>query len=274
MERNVPCLANEIENDIKNPRSMREKFRKEIGTDFMERGESDASKIRIWIAEDDEELREILGSSLSVGQREVRLFENGQAVLEAIKDSPFDILVTDLMMPGADGIEVLHEVKRLRPESVVILMTGYASLDSAIQAIRGGAYDYIRKPFKLDEMEIALQNACEKITLLRENQSLLQRLKEAMGEVSRLKGVWDGHLAHLIGMVSMISDDPRDEEMELILRQINPLPPGGEWKEKKGQERALDGLERLVQFRKEGFLTEEEFLVFKKRFFQNLDRLK
>jgi len=178
------------------------------------------------------------------------------------------------MMPGADGIQVLHEVKRLHPESVVILMTGYASLDSAIQAIRGGAYDYIRKPFKLDEMEIAIHNACEKITLLRENQSLLQRLKEAMEEVSRLKGVWDEHLAHLIGMVSMISDDQRDEEMELILRQINPLPPSGEWKEKRGQERALDGLERLIQLRKEGFLNEEEFLLFKKRFFQNLDKLK
>jgi len=240
----------------------------------VKRGESDVSKIRIWIAEDDEELREILGSFLNTAQREVRLFENGQAVLEAIENASFDILVTDLMMPGADGIQVLHGVKRLHPESIVILMTGYASLDSAIQAIRGGAYDYIRKPFKLDEMEIAIHHACEKIALLRENQNLLRRLKEAMEEVSRLKGVWDEHLTHLTGLCWMISDDRRDEEMELILHQINPSPPNGEWKEPGTQEKALDGLGRLIQFRKDGFLSEEEFLLFKKRFFQNLDRMK
>ena len=267
-------MANETGNDIK--RSMSDGRNISEGMDLhpMKRNESDLSEIRIWVAEDDEELREILGSSLSTGQREVRLFENGQAVLEAIENSSFDILVTDLMMPGADGIQVLHEVKRLHPESIVILMTGYASLDSAIQAIRGGAYDYIRKPFKLDEMEIVIHHACEKISLLRENQNLLRRLKEALSEVSRLKGVWDEHLANLTGLCWMISDDRRDEEMELILHQINPSPPNGEWKEKGTQERVLEGLERLIRFRKEGFLSEEEFLLFKKRFFQHLDRMK
>ncbi len=64
-------------------------------------------------------------------------------------------------------------------------MTGYASLDTAIQAIRGGAYDYIRKPFKLDELEVIVKNAGEKIALIRENRRLLQRLKDAMEKMKR-----------------------------------------------------------------------------------------
>ena len=99
----------------------------------------------------------------------------------------FDLIITDLMMPGADGMEVLREAKERNPDSVVILVTGYASLDSALQAIRGGAYDYIRKPFKLDELEIVVKNACEKIMLVRENKGLLRRLKEALEEMKRLE---------------------------------------------------------------------------------------
>jgi len=229
------------------------------------------SDIRIWVAEDDDELREVLGESLSQGKREVRLFEDGQAVLEAARHSFFDVLVTDLMMPGADGIQVLQEVKKFHPESIVILMTGYASLDSAIRAIRGGAYDYIQKPFKLGELQIVIDNACEKVSLVRENRRLLQKVKEAGEEVSQLKEVWGGQLANLLGLWPKGACEEVDAEMELILRQINPVPPDAEARPKTVQEKALDGLERLIQFRKEGFLSEAEFVAFKRRFFRPLD---
>jgi len=81
---------------------------------------------------------------------------------------------------------VLEKSKKYNSDGVVIIMTGYASLDTAIQAIRGGAYDYIRKPFKLDEIEIIVKNACEKIALVRENRRLLQRLKETMEEMKEI----------------------------------------------------------------------------------------
>ena len=229
--------------------------------------------IRIWIAEDDEEFREILGNSLAHGPRAIQLFENGQAVLEALEKSSFDILVTDLMMPGADGIQLLTEVKRLHPESIVIIMTGYASLDTAIQAIRGGAYDYIRKPFKFDELEIVINNACEKISLMRENRCLLQSLKETTEEVSRLKETWEGHLSNILGICWTISDEERNSEMDFTLKQINPIPPDYDLKKKEFREKSLESLERLIQMRKEGFIDEDEFLSFKKILLQRLDKL-
>ena len=222
------------------------------------------SNIRIWIAEDDAELREILGASLAYGQREIRLFEDGQAILEAARSSSFDILITDLIMPGVDGLQLLNEVKRVHPESIVIIMTGYASLDSAIQAIRGGAYDYIRKPFKLEELEIAITNVCEKIFLMRENKFLLQRLKETMEELNRLKENWDEQLVNILDIGWMISDTDKKTEMEIFLKQINPMPPDYDSRKKELQKKGLKDIDRLVELRKEGFIDEDEFLLLKK----------
>jgi YesN/AraC family two-component response regulator len=167
------------------------------------------------------------------------------------------------MMPGADGIQILREAKRSNPESIVIIMTGYASLDTAIQAIRGGAYDYIRKPFKLDELEILVSNACEKISLMRENRHLFDQLKEALGEIETLKKTWDEHLANLLGIYGMISDEKKNSEMEFLLNQIYPIPPNGDFKKHESQEISFDHFERLVRLRKEGWITEGEFLKWK-----------
>jgi len=99
-------------------------------------------------------------------RREIRLFEHGPAVLNALQDAAFDILITDLMLPGADGIQILNEVEATSPgEAIVIIMTGYASLDSAIRAIREEPTIISRKPFKLGELEVVIDNACDKICL-------------------------------------------------------------------------------------------------------------
>jgi FixJ family two-component response regulator len=229
-----------------------------------------SNNIRIWIAEDDAELREILGDSLAHGQREIRLFEDGQAVLEAVRSSSLDILVTDLIMPGVDGLQLLNEVKRVHPESIVIIMTGYGSLDSAIQAIRGGAYDYIRKPFKLEEMKIAITNVCEKIFLMRENKYLLHRLQETMEDLEHLKTKWDEHLTKLMNIYWVISKENMDSEMEIILKQMDPRPPDYEVKKGVPQGKTLDRLDRLIQFKREGLINDEEFSSFKKILFEKL----
>ena len=220
--------------------------------------------IRVLIAEDDDSLREILEDLLTQPGRILRSVKNGEEAIRLLRETEVDLVLTDLMMPGADGIQILKEVKRLHPEGMVIIMTGYASLDSAIEAIRGGAYDYIRKPFKLDEMEIVIHNACEKISLRRENQALLQRLKEAMGEVNQLKEAWDQHLSRMLDLWGRISEDPGQEEIKLILNQINPAPPDYDLKREESQEKALEALERLVEFRKSGLLNEDELSSFKK----------
>ncbi len=222
-----------------------------------------AQQIRIWIAEDEDELREILRDSLSGGNRTVRLFQNGREVLEALKREVFDILLTDLIMPEVDGIQLLKEVKSRHPDSIVIIMTGYASLDSAIQAIRGGAYDYIRKPFKLDELEIVIQNACEKISLIRENRDLLRILKETKEELGRLRETWDEHLNHVLSICWMMFGEKRNPEMELILKQISPLAPDFDLKKREAEEKALESLQRLADLKKERSITEQEFSTFK-----------
>jgi CheY-like chemotaxis protein len=227
--------------------------------------------MRIWIAEDDDEFRVILGDALTREDRVIKLFKNGQEVSEAIKKESFDILLTDLMMPEMDGIQTLNEVKKICPESIVIIITGYASLDTAIQAIRGGAYDYLRKPFKLEELEVVIKNACEKISLIRDNRRLLQQLKEAVDELNHMKKVWDGHLANILDFCWTISDVKRNSEMQLILNQIDPTPPDYALSKKEAQSKKLDSLEKLIQFKKEGFIDQDEFLLLKKILLQRLN---
>jgi len=219
--------------------------------------------MRIGIVEDEDEFREVLGSALAREDRMIRLLRNGQEALEVLKKESFDILITDLMMPGMDGIEVLEEVKRLHPESIVIIITGYASLDTAIQAIRGGAYDYIRKPFKLEELEIAIQHASEKISLIRDNRFLLEKLRETVNELNHLQETWDKHLANILGICWTMSKDEKNSEMQWILNQINPMPPDYGLDKREGEHGRMDHLEKLVQFKKEGLIDQDEFLLLK-----------
>jgi DNA-binding response OmpR family regulator len=218
---------------------------------------------QIWIAEDEEELRETLGRSLSGSQRVISLFESGKALLDALKsDSAFDIILADLIMPEIDGLKVLEEAKECNPDGVVIIMTGYASLDTAIQAIRGGAYDYIRKPFKLGELEVVVKNACEKISLVRENRHLLQTLKEMMEEMKQYSLVDEGSNLQKLSFSNL---DQKISEMDVLLRQM--APPDYDFKSKEYREQTFQNLKKLVQWKKEGYIDDGEFLSAKKILF-------
>jgi DNA-binding response OmpR family regulator len=215
---------------------------------------------QIWIAEDDEDLRETLGRSLIGSQRVIRLFDGGEAVLDSLEKNPaFDIILADLIMPGIDGLKVLEKAKEYNPEGVVIIMTGYASLDTAIQAIRGGAYDYIRKPFKLDELEVVVKNACEKISLMRENRRLLQTLKEAKEEMKQARRADEE--SDRKGILPS-SPDRRTSEMEVFLRQM--VPPDYDFKSKEHQDQIFQNLKKLVEWKREGTIDEGEFQSAKK----------
>jgi len=212
------------------------------------------------IAEDDDSLRDILREVLQKSNRVIEAYKDGQEAIDALQHSRFDIVITDLRMSGADGLQVLQEAKKSHPDCIVIIMTGYASLDSAIAAIRGGAYDYIRKPFKIDELEIIVHNACEKIFLVRENQRLLQRLQETMAEMKKLRQSWDENLTRVVD-----NPPPSPEghllEMDVTLKQI---PPDFDLRRKDSREKALQELDKLIRLRKEGSLDEKEFLLLKR----------
>jgi DNA-binding NtrC family response regulator len=100
----------------------------------------------------------------------------GQGAIEALEKNRFDVVLTDLRMEKVDGMAILHRAKELNPETAVILITGYATLDSAVEAMKAGAFHYIAKPFRLDEVREVVRNALELVNLKRENRQLKEQL--------------------------------------------------------------------------------------------------
>ncbi len=223
-------------------------------------GDSLEEKFHLLLAEDDDSLRETLKEALDTPQRIISLYKNGEEAIHALKKSSIDVVIADLMMPGADGLSVLKQAKEINSEIAVIIMTGYASLDTALQAIHGGAYDYIRKPFKLEELEIVVKNACEKISLIRENKRLLRHLQEAKSD-NRPPMTRHRHPERI---PSLPKEDLDGEisGMNLILNQM--IPPEYDFQGKECRHTLLRELEKLIHLRQKGFIDGDEFSDFKK----------
>jgi DNA-binding NtrC family response regulator len=141
-----------------------------------------SGKTDILIVDDDCDIRLTLCEFLQSRNFSVSSAANAAqaiALLESRKQ-PFDIICTDLMMPpGADGLEVLKTAKQLNPLSYVVIMTGCSSIQPAIESIRSGAFDYLTKPFKLAEMEIATNRVLEHLSVSNDNKRLAAELATA-----------------------------------------------------------------------------------------------
>jgi CheY-like chemotaxis protein len=146
------------------------------------------ASLTILIAEDDLNLGEALTGFLRDQGHRVDLAQNGDEALECITRQAYHLVITDVVMPGADGLAVLRAAKNRDKATLVVVITGYASIDSAIEAIREGAYDYLRKPFKLQEITIAVANAAKLLALHQENQNLLQRLSDLTAKLANAPG--------------------------------------------------------------------------------------
>jgi len=130
------------------------------------------SKLRLLIAEDDEALAALLEEYLSEGEYDISVCHRGDDALEKIKQEHFDIVLTDVVMPGADGLTVLAEANKDPIKTLVILMTGYSGIEDALHAVEQGAYDFVSKPFQLPEIRVRLDNAARYQTLLRQFQAV------------------------------------------------------------------------------------------------------
>jgi DNA-binding NtrC family response regulator len=106
---------------------------------------------------------------------------SGKEAFEKMKDHPFDIVITDLKMPGIDGMEVLKTFRKEYPDSIIIMITGFSTVETAVEAMKLGAFDYIPKPFTPDEVAIVVKKAIEKKNLMLENIYLRQELQEKYG---------------------------------------------------------------------------------------------
>jgi len=141
--------------------------------------------IQILVVDDEHGPRELLQSALLEEGYEVSTAKSGEEACQIFGEKKFELVITDFKMPGLNGMKLLKKIKTRAPETLVILITGYASLSSAINAIREGAYDYLTKPFQLAELTIVVKNAVDRIKLIRENNALLIHLKEALEKQSR-----------------------------------------------------------------------------------------
>ncbi|MBW7956387.1 MAG: response regulator [Deltaproteobacteria bacterium] len=144
-------------------------------------------KFKILIADDDLDLRELLVEAVRNWGYDVSLARDGEEALKKLRMDHFHMVITDLMMPGMDGLQLLQRIRELDSDILVIIITGYATIETAVKAIETGAYDYIAKPFRLDELMIVIKNACERLRLMLQNRTLLEELRTAYGEIAVLK---------------------------------------------------------------------------------------
>lgn len=133
-------------------------------------------KINILVVDDEEIVRDSLSGWLEEDGYHVVKAENGRKALERLPERDWNLAMVDLKMPGMDGIELMEEIRKVRPDTTVIIMTAYATVDTAVKAMKHGAYDYIVKPFNPEDLSLTIRKIIEHQNLVRENLYLRKEL--------------------------------------------------------------------------------------------------
>lgn len=158
----------------------------------------------ILIIDDDQRMRELLRDTLAEEDLDADLCSDSRRAVSIIKTNPPDIIITDLKMPHYDGIAVLEQAKKTAPDSIVIMVTGYGTIETAIDATRKGAYDYIQKPFEPDEFLVVVRRATSHVRLIHENKRLRMQVEEG-------------------GLDNMIGDSPSMQTLKEMIDRIAPF---------------------------------------------------
>ena len=122
------------------------------------------SKTNVWVVDDERSIRWVLDKALTQAGLTVTCYENGQALLTDISNSPPDVIISDIRMPGIDGLDLMKRIQAGYPDIPVIIMTAHSDLDSAVSSIKGGAFEYIPKPFEVDEAVAVVKRALDHTT--------------------------------------------------------------------------------------------------------------
>ena len=168
--------------------------------------------LRVLFVDDERPLQELMRSELPRLGHEVTVCPDGKSAIKALEKTTFDAAILDLRMPGMSGIEVLEHLKRVAPDVEAVMMTGHASMETAVQAVRLGAFDYITKPCKLAEIEAVLVKVAERRELKHKNLALQSRVQAAEGPT-----VLVGKAGPMTGVHRMIATVAPTESTVLIL---------------------------------------------------------
>lgn len=197
------------------------------------------------IVDDDESILLLLHDVLACDQRyRIAAANDPRAAWKLLQDKPFDLLITDYRMPDMTGLELIRGARRMHPDLIGILVTGFGWPDVAVEAAEAGAYDLILKPLTIGEVRVRVRNACERIGLIRENRRCQRELEQAMRGGAR---------------------DAQQTAVSSTITGIGLFPPNPSpvLKGPRREEQILVQLERLGKLYQTGLLTKEEFVLSK-----------
>jgi DNA-binding response OmpR family regulator len=217
--------------------------------------EETSRKIKILIIDDEKAVADILKDFLSDKERSVDICYDGLAGIQSIQINFYDLIIVDLVMPKVGGLDILRYAKKTNPHVLVIIITGHASLETAVMAIKEGAYDYIRKPCKLEEIRIVVENAIDKIKLYRENRELIKKLQDAYNELMVYKQERD--------------DDKKNPSINFFSSNTSGLHYL--YNNSSFSNNYIDKLQALSCLKDNGNLTEDEFKSFKRSLLKMID---
>jgi two-component system response regulator PilR (NtrC family) len=186
----------------------------------------------VLVVDDEEIMREILETLLTREGYQVRLASDGAEALDLVRSGSFDAAVVDVMMPGMDGLTALGELKKLDEDLPIVMITAFASVETAISAMKSGAFDYITKPFKNDEVLVVLRNAVERRRLMAENTALRQTLQAQaarfsgiIGRSGRMKEVFNLIIQAAPSRSTILITGESGTGKELVARAIHTNSP-------------------------------------------------
>ncbi|MBN1268398.1 MAG: response regulator [Kiritimatiellae bacterium] len=126
----------------------------------------------VWVIDDEESVRDVVGAMLKELGYQVRAFDSGDEALKEYENSPADVVITDVRMPGMSGMDVTRSLLEKDPDAIVMILTGFPSIPDAVEAIKTGASDFLSKPCRIEEIRVRIERALE-------NRDVLNRLKKA-----------------------------------------------------------------------------------------------